>query len=256
MDKQKIVIANWKMNLSPADSLNLAEAIITKLAEIKPLQAQTVLCPDFLSLSGVAQKIKEQSISLGAQDCFWEPSGAYTGEVSPQFLRELGCAYVIIGHSERRQYMAETDEQINLKVKAALANSLIPVICVGETFEERQEGNKDFVISQQVSVALKGVKLLDQDKVIIAYEPVWVIGSGQAVAPEEAEHAHRVIRQVLIDHFSINAVNGQIKIIYGGSVKPNNVGNFLIQPAIDGILVGGASLEAESFAELVKQANL
>lgn len=256
MDKQKIIIANWKMNLSPADSLILAEAIIAKLGEIKPLQARIVLCPDFLALSGVAKKIAGQSIGLGAQDCFWEPSGAYTGEVSPQFLRELGCAYVILGHSERRQDAGETDEQVNLKVKAALANSLIPVICAGETFEERQEGNKDFIISQQVSRALAGVKLLDQDNLIIAYEPVWVIGSGQAVAPEEAEHAHRVIRQVLIDHFSLAAVNGQIKIIYGGSVKPTNAGNFLIQPAIDGILVGGASLEAESFAELVKQANL
>ncbi|MDP2586418.1 MAG: triose-phosphate isomerase [Candidatus Komeilibacteria bacterium] len=256
MDKQNIVIANWKMNLSPADSLKLAEAIIAKLGEIKPLKAQIVLCPDFLSLSGVAQKITGQPIMLGAQDCFWEPVGAFTGEVSAQFLHELGCAYVILGHSERRQYVAETNEQINLKVKAALANSLIPIICVGETFAERQEGDKDSVISQQVSNALTGIRLLDQDKVIIAYEPVWVIGSGQAVAPEEAEHAHRVIRQVLIDHFSMNAVNGQIKIIYGGSVKPNNVGNFLIQPAIDGILVGGASLEAESFAELVKQANL
>ncbi len=255
MDKKNIVIANWKMNLSPNQSLNLAEEIIAQLAEVKPTKAIAVLCPDFLSLSSVA-KITGQSISLGAQDCFWERAGAYTGEVSPEFLHELGCAYVIIGHSERRQDVGETDEQVNLKVKAALANSLIPIICVGETFDERQEGNKDFIISRQVSRALAGIKLLEQDGLIIAYEPVWVIGSGQAVAPEEAEHAHRVIRQVLIDNFSLTAVTDQIKIIYGGSVKPNIVRGFLSQPSIDGILVGGASLEAESFVELVKQANL
>ena len=183
-----------------------------------------------------------------------EDSGAYTGQVSPKFVSQAGGKYVIIGHSERRQYLQETNAQVNKKVLAALRNDLIPIICVGETFEERKEGNKDFKIMQQLSEAIANVKLLSTDKLIVAYEPVWVIGSGQAVTPDEAEHTSRVIHQVLLDNLPGEIVSGQTAVIYGGSVNAENVSGFTSQSAISGILVGGASLTSESFIGLIKGA--
>ncbi|MFA6304826.1 MAG: triose-phosphate isomerase [Patescibacteria group bacterium] len=255
MEQKKIIIANWKMNLNLASGSGLVKELLASINDWKSPDLEVVICPDFLSLTPLAEQLKDKGIFLGAQDCFWEKTGAYTGEVSPQFLSELGCKYVLVGHSERREHKQETNAQINLKVKAALGNGLIPVICVGETFSERQDGNKDFVIMTQTAAALAGVKLLSTDQLIIAYEPVWVIGSGQAVDPEEAEHAHRVIKQVLFDHFSSTVLNEQIRIIYGGSVKPSNIKSFMIQPTIDGVLAGGSSLEAVSFMDLIKQAK-
>ena len=223
--KKNIIIANWKMNLTVKESLKLAEEILSGSASRSSGETEVVLCPGFESLHYLKDSLKDK-IGLGAQDCFWEDAGAYTGEVSPKVLKELGCAYVIIGHSERRKHLGETDEQVNRKVYAALRNDLIPIICVGETFEERQRGEKDFVIMRQVAKALAGIKLLSADRLIIAYDPVWVIGSGQAVSPDEAEHASRVIKQVLLDNLGA-APAEQTRIIYGGSVNPENVGGFL-----------------------------
>jgi len=250
--KKTIVIANWKMNLKPADSLQLAEEV-AKQEQDWPAEVEVVVCPTFDSLKDVALKLSKTKIGLGSQNCFWEDEGAFTGEVSPKVLKELGCRYAIVGHSERRQYLGETDEMVSKKVMAALRNGLVPVICVGETFEERKEGRKDFVIMEQTRKALKGVKLLSDDHLIVAYEPVWVIGSGQAVLPEEAEHANRVIKQTLLDSFPLAMVDGQTRIIYGGSVNPGNVKGFTGQPTVDGILVGGASLNSATFGELIKQ---
>ena len=247
-----IIMANWKMKLYGKEAEELAEEF-TKL--YKPFgEVEVVLCPDYLNLQTVSKKIKGKEIKLGAQDCFWEESGAFTGEVSPRSLKEVGCEYVIIGHSERRTFLGETDEMVNKKVLAVLKEGLIPVICVGETFEERQEGNKDFVVMNQVSKALEGVDI-GNNELVIAYEPVWVIGSGQAVMPEEAEHTHQVIRQVLVDKFELDTVKEKIRIIYGGSVEPLNIQGFLAMNNIKGVLVGGASLDSNIFNELVKSAS-
>jgi triosephosphate isomerase len=252
--KKNIIIANWKMNLTASEALKLAEELVGAAGSWAGKETEVVLCPGFESLSNLKEALKDK-IALGAQDCFWEDTGAYTGEVSPKVLKELGCSYVIIGHSERRQHLAETDEQINQKVSAALRNDLIPIICVGETFEERQQGEKDFVIMRQLAKALAGVEILSEDRLIVAYEPVWVIGSGQAVKPDEAEHASRVIGQILLDNLGPVITEEKTRIVYGGSVNSENVSGFLNEQTIDGILVGGASLKAESFAELIKKFN-
>ncbi|MCX6785732.1 MAG: triose-phosphate isomerase [Candidatus Komeilibacteria bacterium] len=249
--KKTIIIANWKMNLSP----DQAEQVLGEMLALSPSwplsETSVVVCPSFEALSALAPQFKNSALALGAQNCFWEDEGAYTGEISPKFLKGLGCQYVIVGHSERRQNLGETDAQVSLKVKAALRNGLVPIICVGETFQERQDGQKDAAVSGQVNRALEGLKLLSGDELVLAYEPVWVIGSGQAVSPEEAGHTSQVIRQVLLDHFSLEQINSQTRIIYGGSVNPLNVKNFVAWPTIDGILVGGASLAAKTFSELV-----
>lgn len=249
MDK-KIIIANWKMRLTAVKAGQVADEFV-EIYQPRP-KVEVVICPTFTSIKLVSEKIKNQEIKLGAQDCFWEPEGAFTGAVSPQDLKELGCQYVIVGHSERRSYLNETNESVNKKVKAALKQGLIPVICVGETFEERQEGNKDFVVLTQVAKAIEGVSLNSTDQLIVAYEPVWVIGSGQAVEPEEAEHTHQVIKQVLIDQLEASAIRGKVKIIYGGSVDSSNIKDFFNQPNIDGALVGGASLNPVEFNELIQ----
>ncbi len=248
MEKKPLVIANWKMKLGLADSRDLAKAMVVKAGQ----GAELILCPSFTALAAVGQVIKGTSVRLGAQDCFWEPTGAFTGEVSTAQLKELGAEFVIIGHSERRANLNETDEMVHRKVEAAVAAGLVPIICVGETFEQRQQGIRDFVLVGQATRALEGLVLKDRQRVIIAYEPVWVIGSGQAVEPDDAGAAAEVIRQVLIDLFSPDLVNNYFSIIYGGSVERGNVGSFCRQKNIDGILVGGASLKSAEFLDLIK----
>ncbi len=217
-----------------------------------------VLCPTFPLISMTKalidkSRILRDRVRLGAQNMFWEEWGAYTGEVSPSLLYQIGCRYVIIGHSERREVLKETDEMIHQKVKLSISNNLIPIICVGETFEERQKGFKDFRIISQISKALEGVKLGAHQEIVIAYEPVWVIGSGQAVDPAEAEYTHRVIFQRLIDFYPLPIVRNNIRLIYGGSVDSKNVREFMEQETVDGILVGGASLRAEKFLEILSK---
>lgn len=248
------LIANWKMNLKPKEAVNLSKEIIKEAIGFTA-KAEIVLCPSFDSISSVAEELKDSSVKLGAQDCFWEAEGSYTGEISPKFLAEAGVKYVILGHSERRQNLSETSHQVGLKVRAALATGLAPILCVGETFEERQEGRKDFVIMQQLNHSLLDIKLLANDFLIVAYEPVWVIGSGQAVDPEEAEHTSQVIKQTLFDIFGTEIYKQQTAVIYGGSVNPNNFQSFLGQPTIKGALVGTASLEAGTFVEMIKQTS-
>lgn len=253
MMKKKIILANWKMKLNFQES----HKVIDEFIKIhRPNDAtEVVICPSFTVLEKASEKLADTGILLGAQNCFWEQAGAFTGEISPAFLKELGCRFVIVGHSERRSNLAETDEIIHQKVKAVLEEGLTPVICVGETFEERQDGNKDFVIMNEVTKAIEGIELKPADELIVAYEPVWVIGSGQAVEPEEAKHTHQVIRQVLIDHFEAGAVNERVRIIYGGSVDSTNIKNFFEAGNIEGALVGGASLDAHNFHELILAAG-
>jgi len=250
--KNPIIIANWKMQLNAADAVALAKKV--KKASAKYKDAEVVLCPSFTELAAVAAALKGSSVALGAQDCFWEERGAYTGEVSPQVLKEYGVQYVIVGHSERRMHLGGTDSMVNRKIRMLLSLNMTPILCVGERFEERQEGRKDHVILQQLTRDLAGVWFTALNRLIVAYEPVWVIGSGQDVDPEEIEHTSRVIRQSLYDQLPDDLVDEQIKIIYGGSVDPENVRPYLGQPGIAGALVGGASLEAAAFSAIVAAA--
>lgn len=243
-----IVIANWKMKLGVNESKKLTNALKNISAE----KTEVIICPSFVSLQAVGEILKKSKIKLGAQDCFWETKGAYTGEISAEELKEIGCDFVILGHSERRQSLSETDEMVHKKVKAALAASLVPIICVGETFDQRQQGATDYILIQQTTKTLEGVKIDFRQRIIIAYEPVWVIGSGQAVAPAEAASASQVIRQTLFDLFPVELIKNNFAIIYGGSVDSDNVSSFTQLGNIDGFLVGSASLNAEEFVQIAK----
>jgi len=257
--KKPLIFANWKMHFTSKEAEKTTLEILKLLAKekINPREIEIVLTPSFTALKGVAQLIKGTGLKLGAQDCFWEEKGSFTGEVSPFDLKELGVEYVIIGHSERRENLGETDGMIHKKIKAAFKANLVPLLCVGETFDERQKGIKDYKIMNQITRAFEGIKIKSGDRLIIAYEPVWVIGSGQAVAPEEAHYVNQVIKQRMIDLIGPALAEETTSFIYGGSVDENNIKNFM-QCEIDGILceagvlVGGASLKAEQFVRLIK----
>lgn len=246
MKKQKIVIANWKMKLTLAESLRLVKKVKTKFKKFE--DNRVVICPDFISLSGVGDIIKKTKIKLGAQDVFWEERGAYTGEISAQILFEAGCKYVIIGHSERREYLLENYEMIHKKIKAVLGvGGITPIVCIGENTSERKSNKRDFVLVDQINQALSGINITGKQQVIIAYEPIWAIGSGVAIEPSEAEYAHKIIRLALSDMFGAKIVANNFRIIYGGSVNGKNVKGFVNLNDIDGLLVGGASLSENEF---------
>ena len=252
---KQIFIANWKMNLNVEESLDLVKKIDSLLKKNKDTEKNdVVVCPSFLSLWAINNYFnqKKSKIKLGAQNIFWEEKGAFTGEISPKMLKEVNCQYAIIGHSERRENLWESDQMINQKVRTALKFGLTPVVCVGETFEERKRGQRDSVIGRQVGRALEGVKKNEFRKIIIAYEPVWVIGIGQAVEPEDAAYSHHLIRKVLFKSYSQKIVDKDLRVIYGGSVNPDNIDSFICQDGIDGVLVGSASLEADKFVKMVK----
>ena len=246
----KYFIANWKMNLTAAATDELLNQV-RKSVKLYKDNVEIVVCPSFPSLFVADKNIKESEIKIGAQNCSWQDAGSLTGEVSVTMLKEMGVSYVIVGHSERRQRLNETEEMINQKMSTVLKAGLVPILCVGETFSERQEGRKDFVIAGQVESALKNIQLVGK-KILIAYEPVWVIGSGQAVKIDEAEHAARVIKQVLIDLYPNIDVKQTAQVLYGGSVDSKNVSYFISSDYLSGVLVGGASLDAMEFIEMVK----
>ena len=248
----RFIIGNWKMSLNYDEAQELGKKLAS-IVKRKPGLA-TIVCPSTVSLSAVATELEKSNISLGAQDCFWQDKGSYTGMVSPQILADLGCKYVIIGHSERRQFLGETDEMVNKKIKKVRQIGLIPILCVGETFEQRRNGVKDAIISQQVVKALSGLDSSNKLPIIIAYEPVWVIGSGQAVDPVEANHACVIIKQAVREVLPDDFVSDYVHTIYGGSVTAENALAFLDQEQIDGVLVGGASLDADHFNSLIELA--
>jgi triosephosphate isomerase len=247
---RKIIIAgNWKMNKTITEAIELANSLKRNLYEIT--NVEIVVCPPFTALSEVAEVISETNIDLGAQNVYWEEKGAFTGEISLSMLKEIGCKYVILGHSERRKFFNETNQDVNKKLKAELKNSLIPIVCVGETLEER-EGNQTFdIVKAQVEECLQGVTLDEPTKLIIAYEPVWAIGTGKNATPAQAQEVHKFIRNLLSDIFGEDA-SEIIRIQYGGSVNPGNIEELISQSDIDGSLVGGASLDIDSFTEIVK----
>lgn len=247
--RKRLIAGNWKMNKSPAEAEELAGGIIKQLESIT--RVDVVLCPPFPALISVYEKIKHTYVKLGAQDLFWEKEGAYTGEVSPMMLRESGCRYVITGHSERRIYFKETDAVVNRKVKAALQWNLVPIVCIGENLEERENNEVENVITRQVKGSFAGLNGEEISKLIIAYEPIWAIGTGKTAAPKQANEVHELIRRLVHDNFTEEAAS-HVRILYGGSVKPGNIRTLINEKDIDGALVGGASLEGKSFAEIVK----
>jgi triosephosphate isomerase len=242
-----MVAGNWKMNNTINEAIALSKAVREGTAGLK--KGEIVLAPPFTALYNVYETIKGSHISLAAQDMFFEDKGAYTGEVSPSMLKDVGCTYVIMGHSERRKYFYERDEDVNLKAKKGLLSGLKPIICVGETEEEREKGVTEFVVGLQVKKALYGIDNIDG--IVIAYEPVWAIGTGKVAMPIEAEEVHRFIRNVLGDVYG-DACK-MTRILYGGSVTKENIGELIDMEDIDGALVGGASLKDEGFVGIIKK---
>lgn len=249
--RKKIIAGNWKMNKTVAEADALASAVKRELdAEAK---VDVVLCPPFTAISKVSEIVSGTQLAVGAQNMHFEASGAYTGEISAAMLREQYCRYVILGHSERRQYFGETDTSVNQKTKAALAAGLIPIVCVGETLEEREADQIESVITTQINDGLAGIDSADLKKVVIAYEPVWAIGTGKTATPEQAQEVHKLIRDLLAT-LSDQSTADAVRIQYGGSMKPANALELLSKPDIDGGLIGGAALDANSFVEIVKAA--
>lgn len=244
-----IVAGNWKMHNTVKESVGLAKAIKAGAGGINTIEI--VLAPPFTSLSSVSAAVQGSGIQLASQNVFYEDKGAYTGEISPEMLKDVGCTYAIVGHSERRKYFHEGDDLVNLKVKKALSIGLKPIVCVGETEEERTKGVTEFVVGIQVKKALFGVSSLND--VVIAYEPVWAIGTGKVATPIEAEEVHRFIRGVLAETYG--GASQQVRVLYGGSVTPDNITELISMNDIDGALVGGASLKPETFLGIIRKVS-
>jgi len=247
--RASIIAGNWKMNLTLSQAIELVDGIQYGLPF--PGEVDVVVAPPFLSLQGVAGHLKESYIGVAAQNLYFEDQGAFTGECSGKQVKDAGADYVIIGHSERRQYFGETDEMVNKKIKAALRNELVPIVCVGETLAERERNEVAAVIGRQLAVGLLDLTAGEVSRLIIAYEPVWAIGTGKTAAPDQVEEVHRLIRFSLSMKFNGQAGEA-VRILYGGSVNPDNSKELLALPNVDGALVGGASLKAPDFIEIIK----
>ncbi len=250
MSRRYFIAGNWKMNKTSSEAAALAKGVAEAVGNVS--NVDIAICPTFTSLESAEKAIAGSNVKLGAQNMYFEQSGAYTGEISAAMLKELNCTYVILGHSERRQYFKECDCLINKKVKAAVAASLKPILCVGETLEEREANKTIDVVSTQTKGGLEGLSADEALNVVIAYEPVWAIGTGKTATPEMAQEVHAEIRKVLADMFG--AAAEKMQILYGGSMKPENADELLAQKDIDGGLIGGAALKADSFAALVNSA--
>ncbi len=247
--RQPIIAGNWKMNKTITEAIDLANNLKRGLYDVEGVEI--VICPPFTSLSDVKEVIMETNIKLGAQDVYCEKEGAFTGEVSAPMLRELGCEYVIIGHSERRQFFGETNQTVNKKVKAALSEKLKPIVCVGEKLEERKSQKTNEIVKDHIENSLAGLSKEDMKRVTIAYEPVWAIGTGVNATKEQAEEVHKYIRGLIGKMFGEETA-GDVRIQYGGSVKADNIKELIAEEDVDGALVGGASLKADSFIQIVK----
>ncbi|MFP4418140.1 MAG: triose-phosphate isomerase [Chitinivibrionales bacterium] len=248
MARKPFIAGNWKMNTTLDEAVALAKGVVEKVGA--QTDVDVAVCPPYTNLSAVAEAIKGSNVKLGAQDVHWEDKGAFTGKVSCDMLKSVGVEFVIIGHSEQRTYFGETDETVNKKVKAALAASLLPIVCVGETLEERKSGNMEKVVETQTRGAFDGISKDDALKCTIAYEPVWAIGTGETATPEQANEAHAFIRSILSDIYDDESAQ-TIRIQYGGSMKPGNAKELLAKPDVDGGLIGGAALKPDDFAGIV-----
>ena len=250
MKKRRPLIAgNWKMYKTPKEAAETARELDQRVASV--VGVDIMIAPTYTALAAVNAVIYQGPVALGAQNLFWEAEGAYTGEISARMLKSVGCTYCIIGHSERRQYFAETDQTVNKKIRAAIEAQLIPVFCVGETEKEREAGQTFSVLDKQVQKGLEKLVSEELGSLVIAYEPVWAIGTGKTATDDQAQEAHQFIRSLVQKNFG-DALAESIRILYGGSVKPANIAALMEMPDIDGALVGGASLDAESFSQIVK----
>lgn len=249
--RKKVIAGNWKMNKDLTESQNLVSGIISGLGN--DTKCDVIVCPPFTSLNEVSVLIKDTPVKLGAQNMHYEDSGAFTGEISAAMLNSVGCEYVILGHSERRAIFVETDELINLKIKKALAGNLKPIFCIGESFEQRESEVTMDVVKNQIEKGLQDISSEELSNIIIAYEPVWAIGTGKTATPDQAQEVHDFIRKQISNSFSAEVAENLV-IQYGGSVKPDNSGELLAKPDIDGALVGGACLKADSFLGIIASA--
>ncbi len=250
--RKKFVAGNWKMNMLGKEAGQLARGVAGGVSGITD-EVDVVLAPPFTALRIVAEAIEGTGIGLGAQDVFWEEKGPYTGEISPAMLVDAGCEWVIIGHSERRNILHETDEMVRKKINAALAEGLKVIVCVGETLEEKEGGKTVTVVDGQVESALSGLEIMDPSRFVIAYEPIWAIGTGQNATPDEAEFVHATIREIAGK--ILGGIADRMRIVYGGSVTEDNITELMAEPDIDGALVGGASLRADAMTSIVLKAG-
>ena len=246
--RRPFIAGNWKMFKTGTEAEATAKDLVERVSQIADVDI--MIAPPFTALAAAYSAVNNTNVFLGAQNLFWEPEGAYTGEISPQMICAAGCTHVIIGHSERRQYFGETDETVNKKIEAALENQLIPVFCVGETESQREAQETFSVLDKQVQIGLKGFSVKDLETLVIAYEPVWAIGTGKTATSSQAQEVHAYLRNALAKLFD-QSLAESVRILYGGSVKPNNVAELMGMPDVDGALVGGASLDAETFAKIV-----
>lgn len=249
--RRPLIAGNWKMNLNRAEAVALATDLIHSSSDA---DVDVLVCPTFVHLDAVAHAIAGSNVHLGAQNLYFEGNGAFTGETSAEMLTDIGCKFVILGHSERRHVLGENDEQINKKVHAALAGGLIPVLCVGELLEEREAGQTQAVVQSQINGSLANIDEVQILQVVIAYEPVWAIGTGKTASPEQAQEVHADLRKMLSERYNPTSVEA-VRILYGGSVKPDNASELMSQPDIDGALVGGASLKSDSFTAIIAAAT-
>lgn len=252
--RKKLIAGNWKMNNDLNSSIELAKSISTGIKKDFLNNTDILICPTFISISKVYDSVKDSGIYVGAQNMHFKDDGAFTGEISAEMLISAGCEYVILGHSERRQLFHETDHLINLKLKKALKSGLIPILCVGETLEQREEGIHEKIVDEQITFCLKEVSKEDISKVVIAYEPVWAIGTGKTASPEQANQMHKKIRDSIANLYGDDFAQN-IRILYGGSVNDKNASELFSQPDIDGGLIGGASLKSQQFLTIIENAT-
>lgn len=244
-----LIAGNWKMNAGPVEAKSLAGEIITWAGD-NSFESEVVICPPYVSIPFVAKEFRNTKCKVGAQNVHTEDNGAFTGEISTSMLKELECEFVIVGHSERREYFDESDELISKKTLKSLTDGLKPIVCVGEKLDERKSDSHKKVVKYQVEAALNGVSVNQAAHIVIAYEPVWAIGTGETASPEQAQEMHLFIRSLLEEKWN-KEVSESIRILYGGSMKPGNAKELLSQPDVDGGLIGGASLDSESFTEII-----
>lgn len=251
--RKPFVAGNWKMSTDGQSSVALAEGIASGSADVADRKVTVAVCPPFVYLQSVAKAVGASNIAVGAQDIYFEPNGAFTGEINASMIKDVGCVYAICGHSERRHVIGETDELINKKVAATISGGLLPILCVGELLSEREAGRTSDVVTRQLKEGLAGLDAEKMSAVTIAYEPVWAIGTGVTASPDQAQEVHASIRKLLAEMYS-DEVAQEIRIQYGGSAKPSNAAELMSQPDIDGLLVGGASLKVDDFLAIIQAA--
>ena len=249
--RKSFIAGNWKMNTDVHSSVKLAEGVVSGCKDIAGSKVDVAVCPPFVYLQQVSKALQSSHVALGSQDIYFEQKGAFTGEISAAMLKDVGCAYALCGHSERRHVIGETDELINKKVHAAILGGLLPILCVGELLDERKANKTDEVVTRQMKKGLAGLIAEKMSAVTIAYEPVWAIGTGLTATPQQAQEVHAMIRKLVAQMYD-RKIADAIRIQYGGSVKPDNAGELMSQEDVDGLLVGGASLKAEDFVAIVK----